>query len=395
MEDKQKKKMLITASTFPRWDGDTEPRFILDYAQAMTKYYDVTVLAPAAIGAKDEECIGEIKVIRYHYFPIHRWETLCYPGAIVPRIKQKKVRVLLVLPLLYSLRKKIKRISSKYDIVHAHWLIPQGIIMTGLKVPYILTGHGGDISSLNIGVMKKWKLRCMEQAESVVVVSKYKQEELQTFYPEVKSTIISMGVNLNLFNRDIYYTADFFQQGDKKVILFVGRLAEIKGVNYLIDAMKYLQNVKLIIVGDGPEKEKLYQQAKNISDEIVFMGSKTHEELKTIYSSADVLVVPSIVDNKGAQEGLPTVIMEAFAAKIPVVATSTGGVPDVIKNNVTGMLIKEKSTQEIVNAIKKLLSDKDLYKSIVDEAYKYAQKYDYAEVAKRYYGLIEGEYIDE
>lgn len=389
MEEIQKKKILVTASTFPRWEGDTEPRFILDYAQAMTKYYDVTVLAPAAIGAKDEEYIGDVKVIRYHYFPIHKWETLCYPGAIVPRIKQKKVRVLLVLPLLYSLRKKIKKISSQYDMVHAHWLIPQGIMMAGLKVPYILTGHGGDISSLNIGIVKKWKLRCMEQARAVVVVSKYKQEELQVFYPEIKSTIISMGVNLSLFNRDINYKSDFFHQGDKKVILFVGRLAEIKGVNYLIDAMKYLENVKLIIVGDGPEKENLYQQAKNISDEIVFMGSKSHEQLKTIYSSADILVVPSIIDSKGAQEGLPTVIMEAFASKIPVVATSTGGVPDVIKNNITGMLVNEKSTQEIVDAIKKLLSDKSLYESIVNEAYKYAKKCDYEVVATKYHQLIE------
>lgn len=91
-----KPKLLVTASTFPRWEGDTEPRFILDLSKALLEYFDVTVLAPAYPGAKTKEVLEGVKVIRYHYFPIHKWETLCYPGAIVPRIKEKKIRALLV-----------------------------------------------------------------------------------------------------------------------------------------------------------------------------------------------------------------------------------------------------------------------------------------------------------
>ena len=91
-QSEKKKKVLITASTFPRWEQDTEPRFILDFSKAMSAYYDITVLCPAAIGAKDEESLEGVKVIRYHYLPIHKWETLCYPGAIMPRIKERKSR---------------------------------------------------------------------------------------------------------------------------------------------------------------------------------------------------------------------------------------------------------------------------------------------------------------
>lgn len=77
-----KKKLLITASTFPRWQGDTEPRFILDLAKNMADEFDVTVLAPAAPGAKEKEEIEGVKVIRYHYFPVRKWETLCYPEPL-------------------------------------------------------------------------------------------------------------------------------------------------------------------------------------------------------------------------------------------------------------------------------------------------------------------------
>ena len=83
----KKEKLLVTASTFPRWKDDTEPRFVLDISKALNKYFDVTVLVPACPGAKDKEILEGVKVIRYHYFPIHKFETLCYPGAILQRIK--------------------------------------------------------------------------------------------------------------------------------------------------------------------------------------------------------------------------------------------------------------------------------------------------------------------
>ena len=97
----EKKKLLVTASTFPRWEGDTEPRFVYDLSRAMLNQFDITVLVPAAPGAQDHEEMGGLHVERYHYFPVHRWETLCYPGAIVPRIKEKKLRALLV-PFLFA-----------------------------------------------------------------------------------------------------------------------------------------------------------------------------------------------------------------------------------------------------------------------------------------------------
>ena len=135
MAEKQKKKLLVTASTFPRWTGDTEPRFVLDLASYMTDEFDVTVLVPAVPGAEEREVLDGVKVIRYHYFPVHKWETLCYPGAIVPRIREKKVRALLVPFLFISLYFHLWKLLPDYDIVHAHWLIPQGIMQSFFKKP--------------------------------------------------------------------------------------------------------------------------------------------------------------------------------------------------------------------------------------------------------------------
>lgn len=387
MEEKQKKKLLVTASTFPRWEGDTEPRFVLDLASHMTKEYDVTVLAPAVLGAKDKEELEGVQVIRYHYFPIHKWETLCYPGAIVPRIKEKKVRVLLVPFLFLSLYFHLLKLLPNYDIVHAHWLIPQGIVQSFFKKPYIVTGHGGDVTSLNKGIFRKLKIRCLKNAVQVTVVSEYLKERVQELTPEVMPEVISMGVNVDKFGRQ-YYVSNYFCQMNKRVVLFVGRLVEKKGVKYLIEAMRNIEAM-LVIVGDGPLKGELERQAAAMKEKIVFLGVRTHEELKEIYASADIFVAPSVTAKDGDKEGLGLVMLEAMASGLPVVASDSGGIRQLVRNGVNGLLCEERNVEQLTECINKLLADKKLYCWFVENAKDIVKQYDYSVIGKKYCEVIQ------
>lgn len=382
-----KKKLLVTASTFPRWENDTEPRFILDYAKSMKKYYDVTVLVPAAKGAKEKEVLEGVKVIRYHYFPVHKWETLCYPGAIVPRIKEKKIRVLLVPFLFLGLWVRLFRMLSKYDVIHAHWLIPQGIVQSFFKKPYIVTGHGGDVTSMNKGIVKFLKINCLKKAKSITVVSEALKQQIVNTYPAKNVEVISMGCDISKFGKQ-YRVENYFNQGNRKVILFVGRLVEVKGVTYLIEAMRQV-DAKLIIVGDGPLKEKLMHQALDLKDRIEFWGAKTHEELPVIYASADVFVAPSITAKNGDKEGLGLVLLEAMASGVPVVASRSGGIIDVVKDGENGLLAEEKNSEELAYRINQLLTDEVLYSQIRRNAFLTAKQYDYRLIAKRYSKIID------
>ncbi len=384
----QRKKLLITASTFPRWQNDTEPRFILDYAQAMTEYFDVTVLAPVAIGAKDTETMGNVQVIRYHYFPIHRWETLCYPGAIVPRIKEKKIRGLLVPFLFLALYFKLFRILPNYDVVHAHWLIPQGVVQSFFKKPYIVTGHGGDVTSLNKGLFRYLKKRCLRRAERVSAVSNALKKQIQEICPSIVPTVISMGINIDEFGEQ-FRQENYFGQNNSKVILFVGRLAEKKGCTYLLDAMKYIDAL-CVIVGDGPLKQDLQDQAKelNITNKIRFLGPKTHEELKYIYASSDIFVAPSITAKDGDKEGLGLVILEAMASGLPVVASKSGGIVEIVQDGVNGLLFEEKDVLQMVDKITCIIDDQQLYARLKTVAYKTIKQYDYKSIAAKYMTLL-------
>lgn len=387
MEDKRKKKLLVTASTFPRWKDDTEPRFVLDLASHMTDEFDVTVLVPAAPGAKNREVLEGVQVIRYHYFPVHKWETLCYPGAIVPRIKEKKMRILLVPFLFISLYFHLWKILPEYDIVHAHWLIPQGIVQSFFKKPYIVTGHGGDVVSLNKGIIKKLKMKCLRKAGRVTVVSEYLKKRVQELVPEIEPEVISMGVDTRKFGRQ-YRVENYFGQGDKKVVLFVGRLAEKKGVAYLIEAMKQIDAL-LVIVGNGPLRKTLEEQAKQVGkDRIRFLGEKTHEELKKIYASADIFVAPSVTAKDGDQEGLGLVLLEAMASGLPVVASKSGGITQIIKDGENGLLCEEKCVWQLAENICALLNDECLYKKIAENGNRTVKAYDYVQTTEKYMQII-------
>lgn len=382
-----KKRLLITGSTFPRYAGDTEPRFVLDLAKNMKEYAEVTVLVPAAPGAADREELEGVQVVRYHYFPIHSLETLCYPGAIVPRIREKKVRGLLVPWLFVSLYVHLFKMRREYDIVQANWLIPQGIVQSFIKKPYVVTGHGGDVTSLNKGILKVLKKRCLKNAAGVTAVSQPLMDVLNGIYENPKQAVISMGCDTAMFGQE-HRVKNYFGQGDKKVVLFVGRLAEKKGVSYAIEAMRQVNNAILVIAGDGPLKSKLQRQAERVQKEsgstILFLGAKTHEELKGIYASADLFVMPSITAKDGDKEGFGLVILEAFASGLPIVASRSGGITDIVKDGVNGYLAEEKDVSGLADRINIVLQDKNIYNKMQTEAKKTAQRYDYCEIAKRY-----------
>lgn len=390
-----KKRLLITASTFPRYEEDTEPRFILDLAKELQKYLDVTVLVPAAIGAADKEILEGVRVERYHYFPIHRCETLCYPGAIVPRIREKKSRVLLVPFLFLGLFLALWKRRKQYDHVHANWLIPQGIIQGFLRMPFVLTGHGTDVSSLNKGIIKTLKRKAVRRAKVVTVVSValkdkmlswFSQEERKEIEPKV--FVQPMGCDTSKFS-PLYRKENLWQQEDKKVILFVGRLAEIKGVQYLIEAMQWV-DAKLVIAGDGPLRGDLEERVRKLelADKVIFVGAKSHEELPVIYASADVFVAPSVTTKDKAREGFGLVILEAMASGLPVVASGSGGITEIITDGVNGLLTEEKDSQGLAHNINRILTDESLRGQLVQNMQETVKKYDFVYVGEQYAKLI-------
>jgi len=154
-------------------------------------------------------------------------------------------------------------------------------------------------------------------------------------------------------------------------ILTVGRLVPRKGQSYLIEAVRRLvaegHDIKLIIVGKGPEKENLLALGKGLDFEI--RSDLPENEVNKAYQEADIFVLPSITDDQGEKEGLGMVLFEAISFHLPVVAFANGGIKEVIVNGETGILLPEKDVDGLVAAIKKLLSDNQFKTELIERSY--------------------------
>jgi glycosyltransferase involved in cell wall biosynthesis len=157
---------------------------------------------------------------------------------------------------------------------------------------------------------------------------------------------------------------------NKKIILFIGRVNNVKGIPYLVDAMEKLQDFELKVIGwDQVEKFRNYAKSKNLKN-VEFLGP-VFDKRKFLYlDAADVFVLPS------SKEGAPVSIMEAMAKNIPIVATNIGGVPLMIKEEKNGIIIRKKNSSDIVIAVR------NIFKKPLKNVKKYAQVYRWKNIVK-------------
>jgi len=262
-------KLLVLTSTYPRWEKDTEPKFVYYLSQELAKSFDTHVLAPHYPGAARQEFHGDVKVHRFRYAP-DAIEHLTYNGGILPNLKRDRWKWLLV-PLFLGLQ-LLQMLSLqrryRFDAVHCHWLIPQGVLVSIFKLFYpkvriLTTSHGGDLYGLQgsaFNAVKRWVIR---QSNSISVVSEaMKQSVYEQQLTSGPVQVRSMGVDLQH-----HFTLPP-ENTERDGLVFVGRLVEKKGVSYLIEAIALLKQqgrpAKLTSVGDGPDKPQLELQARQL-----------------------------------------------------------------------------------------------------------------------------------
>jgi glycosyltransferase involved in cell wall biosynthesis len=165
-----------------------------------------------------------------------------------------------------------------------------------------------------------------------------------------------------------------FIRNDVFKLLYVGRFDQLKGINFLIDSLSKLslENYKLDIIGfdTNENKDKLLKLINNSDkkEKINFIGQvKYGEELFSYYDKADILILPSLQETQGKTH------LEAMARGVSVIATNVGGIPNIVKHNITGILVKPSSSIEIKNAIEVLYYDKKLQKNLIKNGYKMAK----------------------
>ena len=162
--------LLVLASTYPRWADDHEPGFVHELAKRLTDRFHVIAVVPSSPGAAAREILDGVEVIRYRYAP-RRLETLVNNGGIATNLHRSPWKWLLVPGFLLGQYLAAKQLLKRrrIDVIHAHWLIPQGLIAHRLKrrtgIPYLVTSHGGDLFGLRGHVLNAMKCRVAASSE--------------------------------------------------------------------------------------------------------------------------------------------------------------------------------------------------------------------------------------
>lgn len=362
-------RILVLTSTYPRWTGDHEPRFVHELSRRLASELEVHVLAPHARGAKDDEVMDGVHVHRFHYAP-ERLETLAYEGGILAHLRERRLRLLLIPLFLLAEILAIRRLlrAQAFAAIHAHWILPQGlaalVAMAGYsaRIPIICTSHGADLFGLRSRIATSLKAWVLRRCAAVTVVSDAMAREVQRIAPGIQAAVIPMGTDF-----DARFRPDPTVERDPAQVLFVGRLVEKKGVKYLLHALASLKEQRpalcLDIAGYGQEERELRQLCTELGIEgsVRFLGPVQQDSLPDLYRRAGVTVVPSVVAAGGDQEGFGLVIVEAIGCGCPVIASDLPAIRHIAGEGGEVMLSPPEDPTALARAMDAVLAHHDQY----------------------------------
>lgn len=395
-------KVLVIGSVYPRFHEDAEvPWLRTSIAHLKQAGVEIQVLAPAYKGLKSHEIDG-VKVNRFRYAPAG-FEFLTHEEGAPSKMASKPWLQLLAIPYIISGFFKCIAICRKFrpDVIHAHWPFPHAYIALGaaklFRIPLVLNFHGAELLLIR---KKKWVKPLLKfaigQAQAVFANSSFTAGKIKALR-NVDVEWSPYGTTLETREISAEPTQAPHPVNGKFKILFVGRHIERKGICYLIEAAKYLprDQFEIRIVGVGDLTDKLKAQAAEVSTapdsaNIVFTGKLSPEALANEYRTANVFTLPAIVDSKGDTEGLGVVLIEAMELGLPVVASNVGGIPDVVVDGVSGILVPEKDPQALANAYKRLAAEPELLKQLLDGAQKrIAECFTWGKIVERQIAVYE------
>jgi glycosyltransferase involved in cell wall biosynthesis len=294
--------------------------------------------------------------------------------------------------------------KQKSQAIHAHWVIPNGLVAAWVaalrKIPFIISLHGSDIFLARrnplFGAVARW---VFHRASSVTACSLDLQQTAISLGAPEDTLLLAWGADPNIFHPALRKSENtyFHQEDDKKIIICaLGRLVYKKGFDKLITAMSIVvkenPETHLILGGDGILKGQLLSQAEQlgIAQHVSFLGTIPWDQVPNFLANADIFVLPSVRDQSGNIDGLPTVLLEAMSSGTAVVASDIGGVNLVIDNERNGIMISPGDIDALADAILDLAQHKSKRRMLSQAARQSViEEYNWYNVAQKISDLLQ------
>jgi glycosyltransferase involved in cell wall biosynthesis len=389
LKHSDKPTLLLLTSSFPSSPDDETCGYIRDFARSLSVDFNVTVLAPP-----DRSAVQ---------WPPDAF-TLTRSGSLLPRrldplqagadlnhlasgslLAKLATLVSLVCFFVHALA-----LALRADAVCSHWMVPSGLIgalicrLLGKR--HVVVEHSGALHLLaRMRGGRRIARFIVEGSDRLVTVSADLNRKLIALCPEAKTkvSVIPMGVSVCSPYRETIPTRQ-----STRTILFIGRLIEIKGLDVLLRAMDGLDDLRLIVAGDGERRDQLEGLARALSLNASFIGRIGAAQREQLLLICDFAVIPSRVLADGRTEGTPVVCLEAMAAGRVVIASRVGGLAEAIVDGENGLLFEQGDDRMLKEKLSLVLSDDSLRRTIEENARRSAAAYDWARVGLRHNRII-------
>jgi len=328
----------------------------------------ILIISPtqSGIGGVAQHVQGLAKFLKKHN---HEVEIISSENTFTIPIKGLKNPSFMISSFLKAKFKKDQ------DIVHAH-NIPSILAMKNSTGKKVLSIHGifsqqiDQLHGKTIGdISEKYEKNALKWADAVTVISK----EAFDHYTHLGYNVFQVPNAIDISSLEI--NADKRYQ---KQVIFAGRLSREKGIDSLISiAQKLSDEIHLIILGTGPEEQKIKDLVKTHKN-IHFLGYKNKKETISLIHGSDILIQPSL------QEGISSTLLEAMACNTVIIASNVGGNSELIKNGVNGIIIEPQDIDSFVQQITNLIKNEQLRQSLVKHALKTVEQYDWEQIGNLY-----------
>ncbi|MFH1883910.1 MAG: glycosyltransferase, partial [Planctomycetota bacterium] len=257
----------------------------------------------------------------------------------------------------------------RYDIIHCHFG-PNGLRgvrlreLGAIKGKIIATFHGYDVNILPRLYGNSYYEKLFQEVDLCTINSDFIGQRIKSLGADAEKLVkLPVGVK----TRKLAFTKRQPESDGEIVILSVGRLVEVKGIEYSIRAISQIvpkfPNIQYQIVGDGPLREQLRDLSEQlgISEHVKLLGARTTEQVANLYNNAHIFILSGIVGQDGAEEGQGLVLLEAQAAELPVIASRVGGIPESVVDGKSGFLVPERDVDALSEKLIYLIEHPEIW----------------------------------
>ena len=379
--------ILVLTSTYPKFDGDSTAPFVESLVRHTAQLgHEVHVVLPHHREWNRPPAEDGVYFHPFRYSPSRSWTPWGYAQSLQGGTRLRRPLYALAPVVALSAAHACSRVARerRIDVIHAHWLIPNGPIAAVAarrrNLPLAVTVHGSDVA---LAERARWSRDLaawtIGRADVTTAASRHLLERLANLGAGRGSLeLVPLGNDLDAFHPDEDAAMRRREQlgvgADDLLVLGIGRLVKLKGFEHLIRALAIARgsapHVRLIIAGDGDARDELVALAHSLDlvDRVTFLGGVHRHDVPSYFAASDVVAIPTVHDPDGYVEGLGYVALEAQAMGKPVVASRVGGLPEVVLDGETGILVAERDPAALADAILALANDGELLRRLGENA---------------------------